>query len=88
MKTKKLTPAEEAAQNFLAPVIDGTSAYGAKKRLAQQLSERTGEPVSRSTLERWIHKDSARRQQPLLGSGLLLREVFDKNNKHKRKEAK
>ncbi len=79
----------ERANAFLAPVIDGTADYGAKKRLAAAMAVETGEPVSRFTLERWLARDPKKRQQPLLGNGLLLRETFNKlKPKAKRKEKK
>lgn len=70
--------ARKLANEFLQPVIDGTTGYGQKKRLADALSEATGTPVSRTTVERWLHPDPAKRQQPLLGGGLLVRAAWDR----------
>jgi hypothetical protein len=75
------TADKDAADEFLAPVVAGTAAYGAKKRLAEKLSERTGEAFSRHVIERWLHKDPSKRRQPLLGVGLLIREVFEHHNR-------
>ena len=77
MKRKgKMTP-KQAADDFLKEIIDATGKqYGSKKKLAEALTRRTGQPVPRDTIERWLHKDPKKRQQPLLGSGLLLALVF------------
>jgi hypothetical protein len=82
------TPAAlRRAEEFLAPIINGTSKYGDKKRIADQLSEIIGEPVPRNTIEKWLHSEASQRRQPHLGIALLLREVFEANkNKQNRKE--
>lgn len=91
-KGRKLPPSEQArhaAYNFLKPVIDGTQEYGDKKKLAEALSNKVGQPVTRHLVERWTHSDPAKFQQPLLGSGLLLKEAFEEQqqqNETKKKE--
>jgi hypothetical protein len=80
--------ATKRANDFLEPIIDGTSGYGEKKRLAEKFSERTGQPISKSSLERWLHKNPKKRQQPLLGNGLILRDTWEEQSKAKRKETK
>jgi hypothetical protein len=79
MKTKKrkqpTTTPEEASNAFLQPIAEAAAeVHGSKKRLAEALTERTGQPVPRGRVERWLNKDPGKRQQPLLGSGLLLAE--------------
>lgn len=74
--------AREAANAFLQPVIDGTrDIFGSRIKLAELLSVAAGKPVSRHLIIRWLKDDPTKRQQPLLRMGLLLREVFDANQK-------
>jgi len=85
-----MTP-KQMSDAFLQPIAEtAASLRGSKKQLAAMLSERTGESVPRERVERWLKKDPSKRQQPLLGSGLLLKEEFDKlmKNQPKRKETK
>jgi hypothetical protein len=73
--------ASAVAYEFLRPVIEGTTEYGSRARLGQLLSERLGTPVDRHLLKRMLNPDPAKRKQPHLGIGLIVREVFDKNRK-------
>jgi hypothetical protein len=76
--TKRTTP-KQRSDVFLQPIAEAAGALrGSKKQLAAALSKRTGESVPRERVERWLKKDPAKRQQPLLGSGLLLLEEFNK----------
>ena len=90
-KAPKLPPSEQArnkAREFLAPVIVGTTGYGAKKKLAEALSKKLGQPVTRHLVERWTQVDESKWQQPLLGTGLLLRETFEEQQAQQQNEAK
>jgi hypothetical protein len=74
--------ATEKSNEFLAPVIEGTREFfGSQTTLTELLSRRIGAPVSRHSVNRWLHDDPAKRQVPYLGVGLLLREVFNANKK-------
>lgn len=85
MKRSTTTTPKERADEFLADIVEVTSGiYGSKEKIRQAMEARTGEPVPRERIERWLHTDPAKRKQPLLGNGLLLREIFD--NLTKRKE--
>lgn len=76
MSTRRMT-AKQRADAFLEPIVKAALARrGMKKQLAEALRKRTGEPVPRERVERWLKTDPEKRQQPLLGSGLLLLEEF------------
>src|SRR6185295_16557371 len=71
------------ASKFLEPVIEGVrQRYGGMILITELLSNRLGKPVSRYAVGRWLHADETKRDQPTLGIGLLLREVY---NKHQRR---
>jgi hypothetical protein len=72
--TKTPKQASDEFLNAMAEFVNNT--YGAKKALAEALTARTGEHVARERIERWLHRDPEQRQQPLLGSALLMAEVF------------
>lgn len=77
MSTRRTTTPKQRSDAFLEPIVKGCLARrGMKKQLAAALSKRTGEPVPRERVERWLKTDPEKRQQPLLGSGLLLMEEF------------
>jgi hypothetical protein len=86
---KRTTTPKQMSDAFLEPIVKAAlERRGTKKQLAAALSKRTGEHVPREQVERWLKTDPAKRQQPLLGSALLLKEEFDKltnnNNETKR----
>jgi hypothetical protein len=75
--TNEIKTPKQASDEYLEEMAAFVNAtYGAKKSMADALSARTGEDVARERIERWLHRDPEQRQQPLLGSALLLREVF------------
>jgi len=88
MGRKTITP-DDKANEFLQPVIDDMAtkakslgrgkgrAGGGKKTLAELLSARTGQHIRRERVEEWLHPDPARRMQPRLGIGLLLKEIWE-----------
>lgn len=79
MSTRRTTTPKQRSDAFLEPIVKGCLARrGMKKQLAAALSKRTGEPVPRERVERWLKTDPEKRQQPLLGSGLMLKEEFDR----------
>lgn len=79
-KQNKADAARERCNKFLAPIIEGTTGvFGARAKLEELLSKHTGKRVTRHLLARWLNGDPAKRQQPQLGSGLLLREIYDKH---------
>jgi hypothetical protein len=89
MKAKNGTKTpKQRSDEFLEPLVRAADEYGAKEKLREAMEERTGEPVARERIERWLHRDPARRQQPLLGNGLLLMEVFEKINSKRKPRRK
>lgn len=48
-----------------------TQNYGATAELQKRLA-RVGNPVARSSFTRWFHADPRKRQQPALGTFLLI----------------
>lgn len=87
-----MTTPEDRANEFLQPVIDDLAtkakglgqgrgrAGGGKKRLAERLSELTGQLIRRERVEEWLRPDPSRRIQPRLGIGLLMREAWEAMN--------
>lgn len=72
--------ARERAHKHLQPVIDGTRGiFGSRVILTELLSKAAGRDVSQHSVKRWLNDDPAKRQEPHLGIGLLIREVFDAN---------
>lgn len=49
--------------------------YGATAQLRRDFEAATGQKVYRSSFTRWLHKDPAKRQQPGLGTYLLLEKL-------------
>lgn len=74
-KRRTHTTPKDVSDAFLDPIAEAAANdRGSKQALRRALSERTGEEVPRERVERWLHIDRSKRQQPLLGSGLLLAE--------------
>lgn len=48
---------------------------GTIPEITRRLEKITGRSWNRNNVERWLHRDEARRNQPLLGIGLLLMKV-------------
>lgn len=66
------------ADSHLAPVRAWVHAnHGATTKIADRLTEKTGSKVHRQTVGRWLHADESKRNQPSLGMGLLLVEVYE-----------
>lgn len=70
---------------FILPMIDwadsseDASKRGRKALLMKKFREAAfPQTVSRMSIEKWIHKDPAKRTQPMLGHALLLQEVARK----------
>ena len=51
------------------------SHYGATAQLRRDFEKATGQKVYRSSFTRWLHVDPAKRQQPSLGTYLLLEKL-------------
>lgn len=69
MKTKP----HEASGHALAALIEYTQAnVGTVNRLAQAMTDRTGQKVYRQYVGLWLHPVPGKRVEPPLGMGLLL----------------
>jgi hypothetical protein len=78
-KTKK-DVVRDRANAYVEPIITATrDVFGSRTKLMELLSKRLRKPVSRHRITRWLRDEPANREQPLLGIGLILREVFDAN---------
>lgn len=85
MKTKTDS---QTADERLAPIrLWAHANHGAVKRISDRLSEKTGKPVMRQTIGRWLHKDAVKRQQPTYGFGILLEEAATEIQEEMRKES-
>lgn len=70
-KPKPLT-ATQVAERALATAIEFARERGRIQAIADLLSEKTGESITRQMVSRWLHPEPEKRQQPSLGYGLLL----------------
>lgn len=51
---------------------------GAMSQIALKMSNKTGKPITRQQVEKWLCEDEQRRVEPGLGMGTLLIEIGDK----------
>ncbi len=78
----------QVADERLAPIrLWAQANHGSIKRIADRLSEKTGKPVMRQTVGRWLHKDVKKRQQPSYGFGILLEQAATEIQDEMRREA-
>jgi hypothetical protein len=65
------------ADERLAPIrLWAHNERGAMKKLTEKLQALSGEPITRQTICRWMHRDQEKRQQPSYGWGLHLEAAY------------
>ena len=55
--------------------------YGAAEQLRREFEAASGKKIHRSSLTRWLHKEPSKRQQPALGTYLLLEKLVKEMEK-------
>lgn len=78
--------AAEASEQALNHAVEFARERGRIQAIADLMTERTGDSVTRQMVSRWLNPDPDKRQQPSLGNGLLLLwcvDVLEHDNGHR-----